>query len=129
MKLLFIQRASSRYGSGCAGCGMVAPFTATHFRFFDPITAPSPPRPAALRRSVMMQAIAARFSPAAPMVAVRTRFSPRSASIASCVWTTLRPHMADASLISTSPLWIHRYTGRSALPCTTTASKPARFSS
>ena len=43
------------------------------FRFFDPMTAPGPVRPACLPPSLLMLANLTRFSPAGPMQATRVR--------------------------------------------------------
>ncbi len=53
------------------------PLMAIALRFFEPITAPNPLRPAALL-SLIMQAILLRFSPAGPMHIQRIFWSLRS---------------------------------------------------
>src|SRR5512139_4012402 len=52
------------------------PLTATAFRFFEPITAPSPDRPATLPFSEIIDDINDRPSPDGPMQAIRSRLSP-----------------------------------------------------
>ena len=51
---------------GCATDVSRSPHRAIAFRFFDPITAPTPPRPA-WRPSLLIVAKRTRFSPAVPM--------------------------------------------------------------
>src|SRR5260370_628917 len=62
------------------------PRTATAFRFFEPITAPTPDRPAARCLSLMMQAKRTRFSPAGPMQAMRVFGTPTSSRMPSSGW-------------------------------------------
>jgi len=50
----------------------LVPRTATAFRFFEPITAPTPERPAARCRSLTMAENSTLFSPARPMVEMRS---------------------------------------------------------
>ena len=61
------------------------PTTATAFRFFEPITAPTPDRPAARCISFMIAAISTCFSPAGPMHATlaSSSVSARRASVVS----------------------------------------------
>ncbi len=59
------------------------PRTAIAFRFFDPITAPTPERPAARCRSLTTAAYSTWFSPAPPMLETRTSGS------CSCVLSSL----------------------------------------
>ena len=68
-----------------------SPRTTTAFRFLDPMTAPTPARPAARSRSFMMAANSTCFSPAGPITAVLALawVSPRRASSVS--WVVL-PH-------------------------------------
>jgi hypothetical protein len=93
------------------------PRTAMAFRFFEPITAPMPPRPAA-RMSSRMMAYEVRFSPASPITATRIASSPTSWRIISCALKGFFPQRWEASRISTRSSSIQRYTGRSALPST-----------
>jgi hypothetical protein len=56
--------------------GAPSAFTSTAFRFFEPITAPMPPRPATPARWRRVESLATManftsFSPAGPMVATR----------------------------------------------------------
>ena len=105
------------------------PRTTTALRFFDPITAPTPDRPAALSISFTIAAYKAPFSPAKPMEATRTSLSPRRSRRVVSVSHTDLPHKSDASFSSTSSLVISRYTGASDLPSKIIMSQPAFFSS
>src|SRR5437879_8434226 len=53
--------------SGSAHCTAPVPRTTMALTFFDPITAPTPERPAARDLSLMTQATRFKFSPAGPM--------------------------------------------------------------
>ena len=70
-------------------------------RFFDPMTAPRPQRPAKLCWSKAMQAIATRRSPAGPMAATLILASPAACRTASTVSTVSLPHRPEASRICT----------------------------
>jgi hypothetical protein len=125
---LFIITASSWILAGSATSGFHLPATAIAFRFFDPITAPAPPRPWASFASFITAAYRTRCSPAGPIPAVRSCFSPVSAAIASRASSTVFPHKCAASRSSTRWSVTNRYTGASARPSTITASYPAFFS-
>jgi len=75
----------------------LVPRIATAFRFFDPITAPTPERPAARCRSLTMQANSTWFSPATPIEDTRTSGSCSSCLICSSVSQQLLPHSPAAS--------------------------------
>ena len=105
------------------------PLAPTAFRFFDPMTAPIPVRPAAWCRSCMTQALTTKRSPARPIAAQRALSSPTSALRASSICTTSLPHTFFASRISTSSSVIQMYTGFCDFPSTTRASYPVRTSS
>ncbi len=77
------------------------PVTATAFRFFDPMTAPTPQRAFARLRSLMMAAKRTRFSPAGPMPETRT-FPWRSWRISS-VSEVVFPQRSFAGCSSASP--------------------------
>jgi hypothetical protein len=67
------------------------PRTAMALRFFEPITAPTPLRPAARCLSFMMQAKRTSFSPPGPMQATRRPGIPSSRRSPSSVSPTSRP--------------------------------------
>ena len=71
------------------------------FRFFDPITAPTPPRPA-WRPSLLMVAKRTRFSPALPMDATQAPGHPPSERMNDCVSSGVFPLSWSAARISTS---------------------------
>ena len=77
-------------GIGCWPSAMTA------LRFFAPMTAPTPPRPAT-RCWLTMAAKRTRFSPAGPMTAL-----PKLAGSASCVAMVPLPHRREASLSVTA---------------------------
>jgi hypothetical protein len=66
-----------------AARGRARPAAATAFRFFEPMSAPMPQRPAARPSSFMTAANGRPFSPAEPMQATLTFSSPNSFLIAS----------------------------------------------
>src|SRR5262249_62285841 len=76
-------------------------------RFFPPMTAPPPPRPA-WRPSLLMVANRTRFSPAWPIAATRVSSSPNSLRIAASLALALLPHRWAASRISAPLLVIIR---------------------
>ncbi len=61
--------------------GFSSPSTTIAFRFFEPITAPGPPRPSERVPSFMMAANRTRFSPAGPMHSTLRRGPCPSASV------------------------------------------------
>ncbi|HSR11138.1 MAG TPA: aminoacyl--tRNA ligase-related protein [Thermodesulfobacteriota bacterium] len=101
---------------GSSAFSRFVPRAAIAFSFFEPITAPKPPRPAMCPLSFSMQASLTLFSPAGPIAATRTAGSPSSSRIASSVSKASFPHSFPASRISIRSPWIHRYTGFSAAP-------------
>ena len=84
------------------------PRMATALRFLEPMTAPTPDRPAARCLSFMMQANRTRFSPAGPMQATRALGTPSSARMPSSVADTVLPQKARASRSCTSSSEIQR---------------------
>ena len=75
------------------------PLTTTAFTFLEPITAPTPPLPAALSTSFIIAAIGDNFSPAGP---IHITFVPGCASVnASVTSGDTIPQYFSASLIST----------------------------
>ena len=70
------------------------PYATKPFRFLDPNTAPTPPRPAALSLETT-QAYLTKFSPAGPI----TNLSPFS-GIAFCASCVVMPHKKSAFLNS-----------------------------
>ena len=105
------------------------PRTTMALRFFDPITAPTPDRPAARSISFTTAAYRTPFSPARPIEATRTSLSPRRSRKVVSVSHTDLPHRSDASLSSASSLVMSRYTGVSDLPSKIIISHPAFFNS
>ena len=97
-------------------------------RFFDPITAPGPVRPAWRPPSLLMLANLTSFSPAGPMQATRVRL-PKRALTAASVSDVDRPIRSEASRKSTRPSWTESRVGCSLLPVTIKASQPVPFSS
>ena len=76
----------------------IPPLTTTALSFFEPMTAPEPPLPAALWVSFMTQAMRDMFSPAGPMRAaliLSPCFSLSQFSVAEVVL----PHISEASRI------------------------------
>ncbi len=80
------------------------PRSATALRFFEPITAPTPLRPAARCMSLTTQAKRTPFSPATPIEATRIRGSWCLALIPSSVSQTDLPQNGAASMSLASPL-------------------------
>ena len=78
LRLLRSARISSSI-SGSANDTLSCPRTAMALRFFDPITAPGPVRPACLPPSLAMPAYRTRFSPAGPILA--TLYIPPSCAL------------------------------------------------
>ena len=107
---------------------LALPDNAMAFRFLEPMTAPTPPRPAC-RPSLLMVAKRTRFSPAVPTEATLAVGLPSSARTAVSVSAALPPHRWRASRSSTPRLSMNRYTGAAARPVTTTASTPTALSS
>jgi hypothetical protein len=118
--LLYRISSSGRANSTC-----LSPRTAMAFKFFEPITAPLPPRPA-WRPSCDTVANRTRFSPAGPMAAIRNpapNVLPRIALASRADF----PHAADASSNRTPSGSITTHTGDSAAPTITKASYPVFF--
>ena len=84
------------------------PRTAIALRFFDPITAPTPERPAARCRSFTMPANSTPFSPARPMDDTRISGSWCCFLIVSSVCQTVVPQRCEASRSSASSFSIQR---------------------
>src|SRR3990172_12529218 len=114
-------------------CGLSLPRATIALRFFDPISAPMPPR-AAMRvcewPPVATPAILTSRSPAMPITAGRA-FS--SVSLSNWSWTSNvslpnRCVASRTSIVFVSPL-MYRYEGRGALPVITMPSYPAKRSS
>ena len=61
-----------------SGSILLLPFITIAFKFFEPITAPTPDLPAARCLSLITQAIFTSFSPAGPIQATFAPFSPNS---------------------------------------------------
>ncbi len=85
---------------GLATATLPVPLTATAFRFLDPMTAPTPDRPAARSLSLIIAAIRDNFSPAGPIAKIFA-FLPWASFRISVVSETTFPQRCDASLIST----------------------------
>ena len=115
-------RSASNVGTACV------PRTAIAFRFFDPMTAPGPVRPACLPPSLLMLAKRTRFSPAGPMQAT-LRLCPKRCFTANSVCEVVSPTRSDASRSSTSPSSIDSSVGEALRPMMTSASQPVFFSS
>ena len=115
-------RSGSKAGTVCV------PRTAMALRFFEPMTAPGPVRPACLPPSLLMLAKRTRFSPAGPMHAT-LRLYPRRCFTACSVCDVVRPARSDASRKSTSPSSMDSSVGESHRPVMTSASQPVFFSS
>src|SRR2546425_10579113 len=74
--IAFIASKTSRpNSSGSAHCTAPVPRTAIALTFFEPITAPTPERPAARDLSLMTQATRLRVSPAGPIPLMRAEGS------------------------------------------------------
>jgi hypothetical protein len=121
--------ASSAYAIGAV------PSAVRATRFFDPKTAPAPPRPKLRCRSAVRQAKSTRFQPAGPTVRVEEplKRAMRASVMAEAARGTRRPatvskSSSSASTIRQAPSTSSRRTGRSARPSMTTWSKPARLS-
>ncbi|MBA7587876.1 hypothetical protein ES708_29922 [subsurface metagenome] len=85
----------------------IFPLTAIAFSFLEPITAPSPERPAARPLLFITAAMRATFSPAGPMQATSTSL-PSSPLRMSSVWKVSLPVRWAASLSSALPLSMKR---------------------
>ena len=109
------------------GAGL-RPLTAMAFRFFDPITAPVPVRPACLPPSLAMLANLTPFSPAGPMQATLNRRPSLSRTVCS-VFDVPNPNRSDASSNLTVSSSITSSVGWALLPVITRASHPVRFNS
>jgi len=105
-----------------------SPRIAIAFRFFAPMTAPTPPRPACLP-SLLIVAKRTRFSPAKPIAATRASDAFTAVRTKASVDAALRPRQAAASPKTTRPRSTKTYDSDSARPVTTSASMPARLSS
>ena len=110
------------HSAGRATRTLPVPRTAMAFRFFEPITAPTPDRPAARNLSFTMAAKSTWFSPAGPMAATEQSGTPVSARIRSSVSKIPEPHRCSAGRSSIWSSRIQRYTGRSERPWKTMAS-------
>ena len=99
--------AAAATPSGSATETRALPDNATALRFLEPMTAPTPPRPAC-RPSLLMVANRTRFSPAVPTAATRTASLPSSARMAASVSAALRPQSRLASRNSTPSLPMNR---------------------
>ena len=84
------------------------PRTAMALRFLEPMTAPTPLRPAARCLSFMIDAKRTRFSPAGPMHETMASWTPVSALMVSSVSQTPLPHRCCAGTSWTSSSYIHR---------------------
>ena len=115
--------ASLRASSSNGSITFLVEVTEIALRFFEPITAPTPPRPAALSLSFIIAAISDCLSPAGPILSTEHFgcLSFRRSSTSSEVF----PHMSSAGRISTFSSTILRYTGFSDFPSTIIASQPA----
>ena len=102
------------------------PLTTTALSFLEPMTAPTPERPAARPLSFMMQEMRESFSPACPMDATCVPLPWRSIRMSS-VSLLSRPQRSDASCSDASPSSISRYVGFSAMPVNSSPSYPANF--
>ena len=107
----------------------LVPRTAIALRFLEPATAPTPERPAARCRSLTMAANSTWFSPALPMLEMRSSGSWWAFFSASSVFQTLWPHRWLASRSSAWSSLTYRYTGLADLPSKMIMSQPAIFSS
>jgi hypothetical protein len=117
-------RATSR---GCAIEVSTSPRTTIAFRFFEPITAPDPPRPA-WRPSLLIVAKRTSRSPATPIAAMHA--CPLAAGRRrACASSALEPASAAADRISIVSPSMARDASAGARPVITRASIPSRFSS
>ena len=104
---LWVSRTTSMKRSGSSTRTPTVPCTATALRFLEPITAPTPERPAARWRSLMMHAKRTPRSPATPIEATFSSGFWCCAFSASSVCQTVSPHSSPAGRISTwsSTMW------------------------
>ena len=106
-------------GCPCRPGKSIVPKTVTALSFFEPRTAPRPPR-AAIRSSSATPATRTRFSPAGPIVRARPSFLS-----ASRVSSVSRPQSFLASWSVAFPFRISSRAGPSEAPTMRTTSKPA----
>ena len=100
--LLFISHMADMNFCGSAMGTPPVPRTAMALRFFEPMTAPTPDRPAARCRSLTMAAKRTRFSPAGPIQVTTVSCCPDSSRTISSVSQTVLPHRCSAEQIRTS---------------------------
>ncbi len=95
------------------------PFTAMAFKFLLPITAPTPPRPAALTLSHIKLAIGTSFSPGGPIDTTLYLGSFSMLRILSSVSQVFFPHISPAGISSIWSSVITSIEGSSAFPLIT----------
>ncbi len=107
----------------------LVPRTAMALRFFEPITVPTPERPAARCRSFTTAAYRQPVSPAGPMPETRTCGSWNLFLSQASVSHVDLPQIAEASRRWAESFSMCRYTGLGDLPSTMIMSQPAILSS